>query len=126
MRDILREIGRSLNEVDNRISLSGHTDAKPFATGDKGVGNWELSADRANASRRELLSGGMAEAKVIRVAGQSSTVLFDTNDPFNPQNRRIGIVVLNKKTEEAILADGKLPEAKPAEEADGPAARPAG
>mgnify|MGYP001301451411 FL=1 len=126
MRDILREIGRSLNEVDNRISLSGHTDAKPFATGDKGVGNWELSASRANASRRELLSGGMAEAKVIRVVGQSSTVLFDTNDPFNPQNRRIGIVVLNKKTEEAILADGKLPEAKPAEEADGPAARPAG
>jgi len=126
MRDILREIGRSLNEVDNRISLSGHTDAKPFATGDKGIGNWELSASRANASRRELLSGGMAEAKVIRVVGQSSTVLFDTNDPFNPQNRRIGIVVLNKKTEEAILADGKLPEAKPAEEADGPAARPAG
>lgn len=126
MRDILREIGRSLNEVDNRISLSGHTDAKPFATGDKGVGNWELSASRANASRRELLSGGMAEAKVIRVVGQSSTVLFDTNDPFNPQNRRIGIVVLNKKTEEAILADGKLPEAKPAEEADGPAVKPAG
>jgi len=126
MRDILREIGRSLNEVDNRISLSGHTDAKPFATGDKGIGNWELSASRANASRRELLSGGMAEAKVIRVVGQSSTVLFDTNDPFNPQNRRIGIVVLNKKTEEAILADGKLPEAKPAEEADGPAVKPAG
>jgi len=126
MRDILREIGRSLNEVDNRISLSGHTDAKPFATGDKGIGNWELSASRANASRRELLSGGMAEAKVIRVVGQSSTVLFDMNDPFNPQNRRIGIVVLNRKTEEAILADGKLPEAKPAEEADGPAARPAG
>ena len=52
----------------------------------------------------------MAENKVIRVVGQSSTVLFDPADPFNPQNRRIGIVVLNKKTEEAILRDGKLPE----------------
>lgn len=124
MRDILREIGRSLNDVDNRISLSGHTDAKPFVTGDKGIGNWELSASRANASRRELIAGGMAEGKIIRVVGQASTVLFDKKDPFNPQNRRINIVVLNKKTEEAILADGKLPEAKPAE--DSPAARPAG
>ncbi len=119
MRDILREIGRALNEVDNRISLSGHTDAKPFAGGDRGVGNWELSASRANASRRELIAGGMAESKVIRVVGQASTVLFDPADPFNPQNRRIGIVVLNKKTEEAILRDGKLPDEPPAEEGGG-------
>jgi chemotaxis protein MotB len=119
MRDILREIGRALNEVGNRISLSGHTDAKPFAGGDRGVGNWELSASRANASRRELIAGGMAESKVIRVVGQASTVLFDPADPFNPQNRRIGIVVLNKKTEEAILRDGKLPDEPPAEEGGG-------
>ena len=63
----------------------------------------------------------MAEGKVIRVVGQASTVLFDKQDPFNPQNRRIGIVVLNKKTETAILADGLLPpepaEAAPAEKA---------
>jgi chemotaxis protein MotB len=121
MRDILREIGKALNDVDNRIALSGHTDAKPFATGDRGIGNWELSASRANASRRELIAGGMAEGKVIRVVGQASTVLFDRQDPFNPQNRRIGIVVLNKKTEEAILADGLQPpepvEAAPAEKA---------
>ncbi len=123
MRDILREIGKALNDVDNRIALSGHTDAKPFVTGDRGIGNWELSASRANASRRELIAGGMEEAKVIRVVGQASTVLFDKQDPYNPQNRRIGIVVLNKKTEEAILADGKLPELKPDEEAP---ARPAG
>ena len=123
MRDILREIGRALNDVDNRIALAGHTDAKPFAGGDKGIGNWELSASRANASRRELIAGGMEEGKVIRVVGQASTVLFDREDPFNPQNRRIGIVVLNKKTEEAILADGKLPELQPAEAAP---ARPAG
>ncbi len=127
MRDILREIGRSLNEVDNRISLSGHTDAKPFVSGDKGIGNWELSASRANASRRELIAGGMAENKVLRVVGQSSTVLFDPGDPFNPQNRRIGILVLNKKTEEAILRDGRLPETRPEEDDGqaGAAAKPA-
>ncbi len=128
MRDILREIGRSLNEVDNRISLSGHTDAKPFAGGDKGIGNWELSASRANASRRELVAGGMADGKVIRVVGQASTVLFDPADPFNPQNRRIGIIVLNRKTEEAILRDGKLPGTNAAEgdgSPAGPATKPA-
>ncbi|MBI3141058.1 MAG: flagellar motor protein MotB [Rhodocyclales bacterium] len=122
MRDILREIGNALNEVENRIALSGYTDAKPFAGGDKGVGNWELSANRANASRRELIAGGMAESKVIRVVGLASTVLFDKQDPFNPQNRRISIVVLNKKTEEAILADGLLP--SPGAPAEAAAAKP--
>lgn len=111
MREILREIGKALNDVDNRISLSGHTDAKPFVTGDKGIGNWELSASRANASRRELIAGGMAEHKVLRVLGQASTVPFDQKDPFSPSNRRIGILVLNKKTEEAILRDGTFAEA---------------
>ena len=111
MREILREIGKALNDVDNRISLSGHTDAKPFVTGDKGVGNWELSASRANASRRELIAGGMAEHKVLRVLGQASTVPFDQKDPFSPSNRRIGILVLNKKTEDAILRDGTFAEA---------------
>ena len=126
MRDMLREIGRALNEVENRIALSGHTDAKPFAGGDRGVGNWELSASRANASRRELTAGGLAEGKVVRVVGLASTVLFDKQNPFNPQNRRISIVVLNKKTEEAILADGVLPpepaEARAAPPAAGAAA----
>jgi chemotaxis protein MotB len=110
MRDILREIGKVLNEVDNRISLSGYTDATPFAGGDRGMGNWELSANRANASRRELIAGGMAESKVLRVVGGASTVLFDKQDPFNPINRRISIVVLNKRTEQAILNDGREPE----------------
>lgn len=105
-KDILHEIGKSLNGVQNRISLSGHTDAQPFAGGDRGFGNWELSTNRANASRRELVVGGMADAKVIRVVGLASSTLFDTKDPYNPINRRISIVVLNKRTEEAIMADG--------------------
>lgn len=109
MRDILREIGKALNEVDNRITVSGHTDARAYVGGDRGVGNWELSANRANASRRELIVGGMAESKVMRVVGLSTTMLFDKNDPYNPINRRISIVVLNKKTEESYLKDGAEP-----------------
>jgi chemotaxis protein MotB len=113
-REILRDIGKSLNSVENRISLSGHTDAAPFAGGDRGFGNWELSTNRANASRRELVAGGMDEAKIMRVVGQSSTVLYDKSDPYNPINRRISIIVMNKRTEEAILRDGKVAEVEQA------------
>lgn len=106
-RVILREIGLALNKVENRISLSGHTDAQPFVGGDRGFGNWELSTNRANASRREMVAGGMDDAKIMRVVGLASTVLYDKQQPTSPNNRRISIIVMNKRTEEAILADGR-------------------
>ncbi|MBX9637428.1 MAG: flagellar motor protein MotB [Nitrosomonas sp.] len=106
-KTILREIGKMLNDVENKISLSGHTDGKPFPTGDKGYSNWELSADRANASRRELIIGGMDTNKVLQVIGLSSAVLFDKEDPVNPINRRISIVVMNEKAEKAVTMDGQ-------------------
>jgi len=101
-REILHEIGKTLNDVPNKLSLSGHTDATPYSSGEKGYSNWELSADRANASRRELISGGMDESKVLRVVGLSSAVLLDKEDPFNPINRRISIIVMNKKAEDLV------------------------
>lgn len=104
-KEILHEIGRTLNDVPNKISLSGHTDATPYSRGEKGYSNWELSADRANASRRELITGGMDESKVLRVVGLSSAVLLDKEDPFNPINRRISIIVMNKKAEELVEKD---------------------
>ena len=107
---ILREIGKALNAVPNKVSFSGHTDASVFGGGGKGFSNWELSANRANAARREMIYGGMDANKVLRVLGLSSTVLFDKNDPLSSANRRINIVVLNKRTEEAILQeDGNAP-----------------
>jgi chemotaxis protein MotB len=105
-RVILREIATVLNGVDNRLGLSGHTDATPYAGGEKGYSNWELSADRANASRREMIVGGLAEGKVLRVVGLSSSVPFDKPNPVGATNRRISIIVLNKKTEEAITHEG--------------------
>jgi chemotaxis protein MotB len=104
---ILREIGPVLNRVENKVSLSGHTDATPYAGGDKGFGNWELSTNRANASRREMIIGGLDDRKVMRVVGFASTVLFNKEQPTHAINRRISIVVMNKRTEEAILNDGK-------------------
>ena len=105
-KDILHEIGLSLNHVPNKISLSGHTDASTYSSGDKGYSNWELSADRANASRKELIVGGMDETKVLRVVGLASAVLYDKENPLNPVNRRISIIVMNKKAEDAAANEG--------------------
>ncbi len=107
MQLILAEIGTVLNEFDHKISLSGHTDSTPYANGDKGYSNWELSADRANASRRQLMTQGRMDAnKVLRVVGLADSVHLDKADPFNPINRRISIIVMNKRTEQAISRDG--------------------
>ncbi len=104
-KQILREIGKTLNGVDNKISLSGHTDAAGYANGEHGYSNWELSADRANASRRELINGGMDETKLMRVVGLGSAIMMDKENPFNPINRRISLIVMNKDTEEQLLKD---------------------
>jgi chemotaxis protein MotB len=98
--DILRELANIIGAVPNRISISGHTDSRPY--GRPNYGNWELSADRANAARRSLLNGGLTDQKIGRVIGLASSVLLDVNAPDSPINRRISIVVMNKRTEDAI------------------------
>ncbi len=128
---ILAELAKHLNTVPNRISLSGHTDAKPYGGNGKSYTNWELSADRANMARRTLLDGGLSEGKIARVVGLASSVLFVRNEPLNPINRRISIIVMTKKAEDAALATDapSLPPQAgppPAATPDRPAANPAG
>ncbi len=101
-RELLRTIADALNGVDNRISLSGHTDSAQYAGGERGFSNWELSSNRANASRRELVAGGLEAGKMVRVVGLADTIPLNREDPFDPINRRISIIVLNKVAEEAI------------------------
>jgi chemotaxis protein MotB len=103
MKDLLREIGAVLTEVPNRLTLEGHTDAQPFPGGDRGYSNWELSADRANASRRELIVGGLADDRVLRVQGLASSQPFDEKDPLAPTNRRISIIVMNRDAEDRMF-----------------------
>ncbi|MCX8114164.1 MAG: flagellar motor protein MotB [Burkholderiaceae bacterium] len=116
MREILHEIGKVLNEVDNKIALSGHTDAAPYAGGDRFYSNWELSSDRANASRRELITGGMEPSKIVRVVGLADSSLLVKDDPRSPLNRRISIIVLNKLAEDRLNRAGGELEAGSAEE----------
>ena len=107
MRELLRELGSVLGEVPNRLTLEGHTDALPFmgkyGNSERGYSNWELSADRANASRRELIAGGLPEEQVLRVQGLASSNPFDRRDPAAPANRRISIVVMTREAEEALF-----------------------
>ena len=103
MRELLREIGGVLAEVPNRLTLEGHTDAQPFGAGERGYSNWELSSDRANASRRELGAGGLPEDRVLLVQGLASSMLFNQADPLNPVNRRISILVMNRDAEDRLL-----------------------
>ena len=114
MRDILQEIGAALTAVENNLSLAGHTDAVPYGNGERGYSNWELSADRANASRRELVSAGMPDAKLRRVVGLAASDLLEPDEPRAPSNRRITITVLTREAEERLL--GKAPRAVPMED----------
>ncbi|MDR3414636.1 MAG: flagellar motor protein MotB [Nevskia sp.] len=123
---ILRELAGFINAVPNRVSITGHTDTTPYAN-DMGYTNWELSAERANAARRALLAGGMGADKVARVVGMASSALFDRENPRNPMNRRISIVVMSHDTEESVLAQDlakAVPEGEVTAEA-APAAVPA-
>jgi chemotaxis protein MotB len=117
MRTILREISPVINAQPNKITLSGHTDATTYAQGGKSYSNWELSADRANASRRELVAGGLHESKVLRVMGVASSMHLNQSDPLAPVNRRISIVVLNHRAqmliEKANSATGASTSIKP-------------
>jgi len=101
-RIILREIAKVINKVPNKLSLTGHTDATKFVSR-KDYSNWELSADRANASRRELIAGGYDADKIVKVVGLASIVPFDKENPRSPVNRRIAIIVMNKAAEQALL-----------------------
>ena len=106
MRELLHEIAGVLAEVPNRLTIEGHTDATPFGAGERGYSNWELSSDRANASRRELLAGSLPEARVLRVQGLASSSLYDRAAPQSPVNRRISLIVMNREAEDRLLAAG--------------------
>lgn len=102
MRDILRELAPALNRMPNSLTISGHTDAMRYASGDRDYSNWELSADRANAARKALVAGSLVENKVKRVLGLADTVNLIKDDPVAAVNRRISLLVLNRRAERRI------------------------
>lgn len=105
IRLILRALAPVINKLPNKITINGHTDSKSFPAVRKEYTNWELSSERANAARYELNQGGLGEEKIIRVAGVSDSMPYNPKDPHDPMNRRISIIVINKKTEQHILQE---------------------
>jgi len=99
--DILLAMADTIRQVPNKISISGHTDAARYA-GKGDFSNWELSAGRANAARRALEAGGYPDDQVARIVGYAASAPFDRDHPLNPINRRIDIIVLTKKAQQAI------------------------
>lgn len=118
--DILLAMADTIRAVPNKISVSGHTDAKPYAGG-VSFGNWELSANRANAARRALVVGGYPEEQVARVVGYGASALFNREEPLDPVNRRIDILVLTSQAQRSI--EGQAP-TEPAEHEVQPAPTP--
>jgi len=121
MRELLRAVGEVLSEVPNRLTLEGHTDAQPFGSTERGYSNWELSADRANASRRELVIGGLPEEHVLRVQGLAASNPFDRKDPTSPTNRRISIIVMTRDAEDRLFRTAPAPEPESASTEPAPA-----
>ncbi len=104
IRAILKALAPDINKVPHKITINGHTDSRPYPANRQGYSNWELSSDRANAARHELNEGGLEEHKVLRVTGLADSVAYNPKDFMDPMNRRISIIVMNKKTEMAVLS----------------------
>jgi chemotaxis protein MotB len=102
MNGILQALVPLLQELPNALSLTGHTDSLPYAGGDGGYSNWELSAGRANAARRVLVRGGLNDERFLRVIGTASRMPLENTSPESAVNRRISILVLSRAKEQEI------------------------
>ncbi|MEA3406339.1 MAG: flagellar motor protein MotB [Pseudomonadota bacterium] len=105
---LLQEVGEVMAKTTNKISIAGHTDSSGYHDQSEYT-NWELSADRANAARRLLLQGGVDSKRIAQVVGLSDTVPFDSENPYNPRNRRISIIVLSKEAEMRLSSLSEAP-----------------
>ena len=94
---LLELVAAAIRRLPNQIVISGHTDATPFKGRDD-YSNWELSTDRANASRRVLINNELPAERIEEVSGKAATELLLPEDPASPQNRRVAIIVLNHRS----------------------------
>src|SRR5690625_330810 len=88
---VLGEIADALSGLPNDLLIEGHTDSRQY--GLSGYSNWELSADRANAARRALEANGVVESRIIEVRGHADRELRNPEDPYDPTNRRVSILL---------------------------------
>lgn len=112
MERLLQTMAPLLNTIPNEITMSGHTDSLPYAGGEAGYSNWELSADRANESRKALLNGGFNSEQLLLVMGAADRIPLDGTRPDDPRNRRITIVIHTPESADFIKRQGFFPNEK--------------
>lgn len=95
-KKLLEQVTKVIMGLPNETSIRGHTDSVPYPAGATYT-NWELSSDRANASRRIILGGGMPMTRVNNVVGKADTDHLNPKDPADPRNRRISIILLKEE-----------------------------
>jgi len=112
--ELLKVLATELAKLPNKIVIEGHTDSTPYGRPD--YSNWELSADRANAARRILTASGLDATRISQVRGFADQRLLLKDDPTNPSNRRISIIVRNQgqDLQDEKLGAAALPTAPPA------------
>jgi chemotaxis protein MotB len=91
-RELLVKLAQELGQLPNTLSIEGHTDSKPYARSES-FGNWELSSDRANAARRLMQASGIKANQVTQVRGFADQRLRKPDDPLDPSNRRVSLIV---------------------------------
>tara|TARA_R110002110_G_scaffold1284_7_gene5277 strand:- start:2376 stop:3404 length:1029 start_codon:yes stop_codon:yes gene_type:complete len=123
-RTLLAKITQVVQKLPNKISLSGHTDATPFRGSRKGYGNWELSSNRALASRRVMVEAGLKMDKISHVTGKEATEPMIKDNPNDARNRRIAIVVLREAGKEPEVTGSKTPKKTGTPAPAGPAPDP--
>jgi chemotaxis protein MotB len=96
-RQLLALVAKVVQRLPNKIAVTGHTDATPYAQGGRPYDNWELSTDRANSSRRGLLDAGVSSRRITRVVGRADQEPLFAENPTDPRNRRISIVLLREQ-----------------------------
>lgn len=91
-RELILIVAEAIADLPHPLVISGHTDAVPYSRG-AGYGNWELSADRANATRRVMIAAGVSPSRVARISGLADTLPLNAKDPRAPENRRISVLL---------------------------------
>jgi len=114
-KELLSLLAEQLGKLPNHLSIEGHTDSKPY-TGRREYGNWELSADRANAARRLMQNSGLRDDQITQIRGYADQMPRKKDEPLDASNRRISVIVQNleNKLEEPQKTDGKSETADPA------------
>nr|WP_197089857.1 putative lateral flagellar export/assembly protein LafU [Yersinia rohdei] len=98
---LLAELAPAFNEMDNKIIITGHTDASRYRDQER-YNNWNLSGERASMAHRALVKGGLEEGRVLQVNAMADQMLLDTADPLAAKNRRIEIMVLTKTASDTL------------------------